>query len=34
MRSKTSNEPANCYWNEVRVNSNVYKEADRWNFYY
>ena len=22
MRSKTSNEPANRYWNEVRVNSN------------
>ena len=22
LRSKTSNEPANRYWNEVRVNSN------------
>ncbi len=22
MRSKTLNEPANRYWNEVRVNSN------------
>ena len=22
MQSKTSNEPANRYWNEVRVNSN------------
>ena len=26
LRSKTLNEPANCYWNEARVDSNTKKE--------
>ena len=29
MRSKTLNEPANHYWNEVRVNSNEFSVAGK-----